>query len=115
VVISEENESLRKCDWCGKSGISPMWSGRKSLYCSFRCSAAGSSNMYAALATILTCIVSMVIILGIMMQMGSSSGGSAPLILLVPQAGLVVICTMTIYATYIGRFMRKERELSQSE
>jgi len=108
----EDGVSTRKCEWRGKSEISSTWSGKRGVYCSFKCSAAGDYRMYSAIATIFTIMVSMVIILGMMMQIDISSNPSALLVLVVPQVGLVGLLLMFIYAAYIGRSMRRERNIN---
>jgi hypothetical protein len=112
-TIEEPDEYQQKCDWCGKPKISQTWSGKKGHYCSFRCSAAGSYRLYSAMSTIIIIMFSMVIVLSMMMGLSAPIGSPEFFVLLVPQAGLVVILLFSIYSAYIGRSMRKEQKEAQ--
>ena len=112
MAIIEEMESIRKCEWCGKSGINPTWSGRKGIYCSFRCNAAGSYRMYVTVSIIVSIMTSMITILLLMMQIEASTSQPIPLILIFPIVLLIGLDMSFIYAAYVGRSMRKERNTS---
>jgi len=108
-IIEDNGDNLQKCEWCGKSGISSTWSGKKGLYCSFRCSAAGSYRMYVSISIIFSAMTAMVVI---MMQIESSTSQPIPLILMFPIVLLIGLISLFIYAAYVGRSMRKERNAS---
>ncbi|MHA1138398.1 MAG: hypothetical protein ACTSSE_18100 [Candidatus Thorarchaeota archaeon] len=113
MIISEEyGESLRKCEWCGKSKVSDVWSGKKGIYCSFRCSAAGSYRMYVAVSIIVSIMTAMITILLVMMQIESSSSEPIPLILIFPIILLIGLDMSFIYAAYVGRSMKREKHQS---
>jgi len=113
MTISEEHgESLRKCEWCGKSKVSDMWSGKKGIYCSFRCSAAGSYRTMVVVSIIVSIMTAMITILLVMMQIESSTSEPIPLILIFPIVLLIGLDMLFIYAAYVGRSMRRERNIS---
>lgn len=111
-IIEDDSESLRKCEWCGKSQINETWSGKKGLYCSFRCSAAGSYRMYVLVSISISVMIAMIAIMNIMMQSGSSTSQPIPLILIFPIFLLIGIDMSFIYAAYVGRLMRRERDIN---
>ena len=111
-IIEEESESLQKCEWCGKSGISSTWSGKKGLYCSFRCNAAGSHRMYVSSSIIFSAMTAILAMMMVMMQIESSTSQPIPPILMFPIVLLIGLILSFIYAAYVGRSMRKERNSS---
>ncbi len=111
-LIEDDSESLQKCEWCGKSGISSTWSGKKALYCSFRCSAAGSYRMYVSISVTVSMMTAMIAMLMVMMQNESSTSQPVPPILIFPLFLLICIDISFIYAAYVGWSMRKERNSS---
>ena len=114
--ISEDDEFLQKCEWCGKSGINVLWSGKKGLYCSFRCNAAGGFRTLVLISVISLMLTGMVGLLMIMMLDGSPTISQVDpilIILLIILPGILVAMNLIfIYAVYIGRLMRKERNIS---
>ena len=111
-MIEENEEPLRKCEWCGKSEISSTWSSWKVLYCSFRCNAAGSYRLLVAISVIASMMTGIVTIIYFMM-IGANPTTPIPLeLLMFPVILLVFIDMSFIYAAYVGRSMRKERKAS---
>lgn len=110
VTISEE--SLRKCEWCGKSKISFMWSGKKGIYCSFRCNAAGIYRNLVLISIIVTMMTVLLTTLIVMMQIESGTNQPIPLILIFPIVLIIGIDMSFIYAAYVGRSMRRERNIN---
>ncbi|MCK4567071.1 MAG: hypothetical protein KAU48_07155 [Candidatus Thorarchaeota archaeon] len=111
--ISEENDEFQqKCEWCGKSGISILWSGKKDKYCSFRCNAAGSHRMYVGISVIFSILTSILGIMYLMMIVTSHTFSVPPILLIMPTL-LVVTIMAFIYGSYVGWSMLKERQTSQ--
>ena len=108
-IIEDNSESLRKCDWCGKSGIKAHWSGKKGLHCSFRCSAAGGFRTLVLISVISLMMTGMMVI---MMLVGSPNIYQIDPFLIIILAMPVTINLIFIYAAYIGRSMRKERSIN---
>ena len=112
VAIIEEKVSLRKCEWCGKSEISSTWSSWKVLYCSFRCNAAGSYRLLVAISVITSMIIGIIAIMYLMMMAANPTTLMPFELFLMPAIILVFIDMSFIYAVYVGRLMRKERNAS---
>ena len=110
-IIEENTESLRKCDWCGKAKISPTWSGKKGLYCSFRCSSAGSYRTMIAISVLVSMMTCIVVIIFLMMAVANPTT-PIPFELLMMPGILVLIDILFIYSAFVGRSMRKERNTS---
>lgn len=109
MAVIEEKESLRKCEWCGKSEISTTWSSWKALYCSFRCNAAGSYRSLVAISVFASMIIGILAIINLMVIVANPTT-PIPLELIMYPAILLVFFDMSfIYAAYVGRSMRKER------
>ena len=112
-IIEENEESLQKCDWCGKSEISSTWSSWKVLYCSFRCNAAGSYRLLVAISVITSMMMGIIAIMYLMMMAANPTTPMPFELFLMPAIILVFIDMSFIYAAYVGRSMRKERNASQ--
>ena len=110
--ISEDDEFLQKCEWCGKSGINVLWSGKKGLYCSFRCNAAGGFRTLGLISVIFLMFTGWLVIMVIMLQFGSPTISQIDPFLIIILSIPVVMNLLFIYAVYVGRSMRKERNIS---
>ena len=112
MAIIEEMESIRKCEWCGKSEISTTWSSWKVLYCSFRCNAAGSHRSLVAISVIASMITGILAIIYLMM-IAANPTTPIPLELLMMPAAILIFSDMSfIYAAYVGHSMRRERNIN---
>ena len=113
MTISEEyQESYRKCKWCGKPKVSVMWSGKKGIYCSFRCSAAGTYRMLVAIAILASLLTAVPTIWMVMVQSNLSISEPIPLILIFPIVMLIGLDMSFVYAAFVGRSMRRERNIN---
>lgn len=106
---SDDKEKLT-CDWCGKEGVSALWTGTKVKYCSFRCSAAGSyhRNIIFTVCTIM--LESILVLIQIMMFLKYPVLTPVYIVIIVPQVIITLIVLSFVYSVYIGRSMRKERD-----
>jgi len=112
VSISEDDEFLQKCEWCGKSGINVLWSGKKGLYCSFRCNAAGGFRTLVLIAVIFLMLTGIIVTMFVMLQFGSPTISQIDPFLIIILSIPVAMNLIFIYAVYVGRSMRKERSIS---
>ncbi len=105
---SDDREKLT-CDWCGKEGISTLWSGSKVKYCSFRCSAAGSYPRNIILAICAIALQSILVLMQIIMFSKNPTVSPIHPVLIIPQVFITLIVLSFVYSVYIGRSMRKEK------
>jgi len=112
VSISEDDEFLQKCEWCGKSGINVLWSGKKGLYCSFRCNAAGGFRTLVLISVIFLMLTGIIVTMFVMLQFGSPTISQIDPFLIIILSIPVAMNLIFIYAVYVGRSMRKKRNIS---
>lgn len=99
-----------RCEWCGNTRVSASWSGKRGIYCSLRCSAAGDYRRFILLSVVVTAMTSIVGLMVVMMSTRSPGGIQIHPLILLLVALLIGFSLMFAYPAYLGWSMNRIKQ-----
>jgi len=98
-----------RCEWCGNTRVSASWSGKRGMYCSLRCSAAGDYRRFILLYVAVFAMTSIVALMGVMMSTRYPGGIQIHPFILLVVALLIGFNLMFAYPAYLGWSMNRTK------
>lgn len=101
-------ETGHRCDWCGSTRVGASWSGKRGIYCSLRCSAAGDYRRFILISVV---VFAMTSIVGLMAVRTFTQNPGGPLVH--PFVFLLILLGLDLvfaYPAYLGWSMNRTRQ-----
>ncbi|MFX1415215.1 MAG: hypothetical protein ACFFC0_00310 [Promethearchaeota archaeon] len=97
-----------RCEWCGNTRVSASWSGKRGIYCSLRCSAAGDYRRFLLISVVFFALTSIVGLMAVRTFTQNPEGPLvSPLIFLLILLGVNLVFA---YPAYLGWSMNRTRQ-----
>ena len=105
---AQYGDTGHRCEWCENTRVSASWSGKRGIYCSLRCSAAGDYRRFILIAVV---VFAMTSIVGLMAVRTFTQNPGGPLVH--PFVFLVILLGLNLvfaYPAYLGWSMSRTRQ-----
>lgn len=105
---AQYGDTGHRCEWCGNTRVSTAWSGKRGIYCSFRCSAAGDYRRFILISVV---VFGMTSVVGLVAIMTFTQNPGAPLVH--PIVFLLIVLGLDLmfaYPAYLGWSMNRTRQ-----
>jgi len=102
---AQYGDTGHRCEWCGNTRVSATWSGKRGIYCSLRCTAAGDYRRFILLSVV---VFAMTSIVGLVAIMTFTQNPGRPLVH--PFVFLLILLGLNLvfaYPAYLGWSMNR--------
>ncbi|MFX1603747.1 MAG: hypothetical protein ACFFCK_09705 [Promethearchaeota archaeon] len=97
-----------RCEWCGSTKVSASWSGKRGIYCSLRCSAAGDYRRFILISVVVFAMTSIVGLMAVRISTQNLEGALVhPFVFLLILLGLNLVF---VYPAYLGWSMNRTKQ-----